>query len=388
MNTDYRDGENLRNLFLSLESLIKMKIKDIISELEQFAPLNYQESYDNSGLIVGNANSEVKNILLCIDSTEAVVEEAKKRKCNLIIAHHPIIFSGLKKLNGKNYIERTILKAIKNDIAIYAAHTNLDNVQNGVSRKICEKLDLVNCKILSPKRELLKKLFTFCPKAQAEKVRSALFVAGAGVIGNYDETSFNTEGQGTFKAGKGANPFVGNLGTRHTENEIKIETIFPAHLENKIVEALLKAHPYEEVAYDIISLDNFHNRVGAGMIGELKTAMSEKDFLKFIQSKMKTKLIRYTELLNRKVKRVAVCGGSGSFLLEEAIRQKADFFISADFKYHRFFDAENKIVIADIGHYESEQFTTEIFYEILTKKFTTFALHFSKINTNPIKYFN
>lgn len=364
-----------------------MNISDIIHILEQAAPPSYQESYDNAGLLTGDAAWEVTGVLICLDSTEEIIDEALQKKCNLVIAHHPIIFSGLKKITPVNYINRTIIKAIKNNVAIYAAHTNLDNVYAGVNRKICEKLGLQNCKILSPKKSLLKKLVTFCPSAHAEKVREAIFNAGAGKIGNYDECSFNSDGTGTFRANDNATPFVGQIGKQHKENEVRIETIFEGVQQTKILEALIKAHPYEEVAYDIYPLDNVYQQAGSGMIGELKTEMPETDFLKLIKTNMHTNCIRHTALTGKPVKKIAVCGGSGSFLLNDAIKQDAHFFVSADFKYHQFFDADKKIVIADIGHFESEQFTKEIFYDLLKDKLTTFALHLAKTGINPVSYF-
>jgi dinuclear metal center YbgI/SA1388 family protein len=361
-------------------------IKDVIDYLETVAPPALQESYDNAGLIVGDESKEVKSVLICLDSTEAIVEEALKKNCNLIIAHHPIVFSGLKKLNGKNYVERVVIKAVQNNIAIYAAHTNLDNVPEGVNKKICDMLELRNCKTLSPKKNLLRKLVTFCPRDHADKVRSALFEAGTGHIGNYDECSYNIEGYGTFRGGEGSNPFVGEKGKQHRENETRVESIFPEYLQSKIIASLLKVHPYEEVAYDIYPLENSYEQIGSGMIGELVNETDEKSFLRHVKSVMKTDCIRHTVLLNKKVKRVAVCGGAGSFLLSDAINQKADVFITGDIKYHQFFDADNKIVIADIGHYESEQFTKELFAELLMQNFSTFAAHLSETVTNPINY--
>jgi dinuclear metal center YbgI/SA1388 family protein len=363
-----------------------MKISDITSYLETIAPLSYQESYDNSGLLTGSSDQELRQALITLDCTEEIVEEAIKKNCNLIIAHHPIIFSGLKKLNGKNYIERTVIKAIKNDIAIYAIHTNLDNVHKGVNAKICEKIGLVKNKILSPKTGLLKKLITFCPTEHADKVRNALFEAGAGHIGNYDSCSYNSNGIGSFRGLEDSKPFVGEAKKLHFEPEVKIETIFPSHLQKTLIKALLASHPYEEVACDIIPLDNKYAKVGSGMIGELPTPMSEALFLQHIKKQLNTSLIRFTRFLNKEVKKVAVCGGSGSFLLHEAIAQKADVFITADFKYHQFFDADKRIIIADVGHYESEQFTKDLIFEIIKEKFPNFALHLSEINTNPINY--
>ncbi len=364
-----------------------MKLQEITDYLESYAPLAYQESYDNSGLICGNKNMEITSALICLDSIEAVIDEAIENGCNLVIAHHPIVFSGLKKFNGNNYVERVIIKAIQNNIAIYAAHTNLDNVHYGVNAKIAEKLGLVNCKILAPSTGAkLKKIITFCPESKDEEVRTALFNAGAGSIGNYDQCSFNSNGMGTFRANEQATPYLGEKGRRHQDTEIKIEAIYPAHIESKLIKALLSVHPYEEVAYDLLPITNSNNYVGAGIIGELPSETAEMDFLKLLKQTMKAEGIRYTALRDKKIKKVAVCGGSGSFLLNDAIKSGADILVTADFKYHQFFDAENRIIIADIGHYESEQFTIELFYDILKKKFNTFALLISKINTNPIKY--
>ncbi|MEZ2442155.1 Nif3-like dinuclear metal center hexameric protein [Chitinophaga sp. RCC_12] len=363
-----------------------MKIKEIIQAIEQFAPLQYQESYDNAGLIFGRADVEVTNALLTLDATEAVIDEAIATGCNLVIAHHPIVFGGLKKINGNNYVERVAIKAIKHDIAVYAAHTNLDNVRNGVCAQMAAKLGLEQTRVLQPKRGLLKKLFTFVPSADVETVRAALFEAGAGHIGNYSECSFNGTGEGTFKGAEGTDPYVGTPGKRHFEAEIKLEVIFPVYLEGKILQALLGSHPYEEVAYDIVSLENAYQQVGSGLIGTLPEAMEELEFLQFVKEQFRTGCVKYTPLRGRPVKKVALCGGAGSFLLKQAISAGADAYISADFKYHEFFDADNQLIIADIGHFESEQFTVELFYHILTEKFRNFAPLKSTIKTNPVNY--
>lgn len=363
------------------------KIKEIARFLESFAPLKLQESYDNAGLILGNPDWEVHGVLISLDVTEAVIEEAIQQKCNLIVAHHPLVFSGLKKITGKNYVERTVLNAIKNDIAVYAAHTNLDSVSEGVNRKICEKLGLENCKVLQPTEGLLKKLVTFVPVDHADSVREAVFSAGAGNIGNYDSCSFNMHGQGTFRGNDSTKPFVGEKGKLHYENEIRFETIFPSYLQETILNTLLQTHPYEEVAYDIYPLENSFEQVGMGMIGTIPMEMNELDFLKQLKDIFKSGTIRHTSLTGKKVHKVAVCGGAGSFLLKRAISAGADFFVSGDFKYHQFFDAENKLVIADVGHFESEQFTKELFYELLTKNFSKFAVRLSEVNTNPVFYF-
>lgn len=363
-----------------------MIIRDIIQILEAFAPPPYQESYDNAGLLFGNAGTEVKGVLLTLDATEAVLDEAIEKGCNLVIAHHPIVFSGLKKINGNNYVERVAIKAIKNDIAVYAAHTNLDNVRGGVSAMMAAQLGLEQTKVLAPKRELLRKLFTFAPVADAEIVRAALFAAGAGHIGKYSECSFYHDGTGTFKGLPGTDPYVGKPGERHLEPETKIEVIFPAWLEAQVVRALLQHHPYEEVAYDIIRLENEYAEVGSGLIGILPEPMEEMDFLRMVKERFRTGCVRYTPLRGKPVKKVAVCGGAGSFLLKKARSAGADAYVSADFKYHEFFDAENQLIIADVGHFESEQFAVDLFYHILTENFRNFAPLKSTINTNPVNY--
>ncbi len=370
-----------------------MKIKDVIQILEELSPLSYSESFDNTGLLLGDINTPVKGILVTLDTLETVVDEAISKKCNLIVSFHPIIFSGLKKLTGETYVERVVQKAIKHDIAIFSNHTALDNAWNGVNAMICNKLQLENRKILIPQRETIKKLITFVPIKNAEKVRNALFEAGGGSIGNYENCSFNIRGKGSFKGNEFSNPVVGNRGETHFEEETQIGITFARHLERKILKALFEAHPYEEVAYEITTLENQNQHIGMGMVGELESPMTEPEFLKFLKKTMNTHSIRHSSLLHKEVKRIAVLGGSGSFAIETAKNANADFFISADFKYHDFFKAENRIVLADIGHYESEQFTKELLYSFLKKKMTNFAPAFpkgkvmiSETNTNPISY--
>jgi dinuclear metal center YbgI/SA1388 family protein len=364
-----------------------MIVKNIIAEIERYAPLAYQESYDNCGLLTGHKEQEVTGALLCLDCIEATIDEAIRKKCNLIIAHHPVIFGGLKKLNGTNYVERTVIKAIQNNIAIYACHTNLDNVKLGVNKKIADKLVLVNQHILLPKKGLLKKLVTFVPASHLEIVREGLFTAGAGNIGNYDKCSFILEGTGSFRGNENSEPFIGEKGKLSMENETRLELIFEAVNELAILGALKQTHPYEEVAYDIYQLENNYQNIGSGMCGELENALPEIDFLNLLKTTFNVKTLKHTSLLNKPVKKVALCGGSGSFLLKTAINSKSDVYISSDFKYHEFFDAENKILVADIGHYETEQFTPEIFYEIISNKFPTFASYLTETNTNPVNYF-
>lgn len=364
-----------------------MKLEEIIKHLEAYAPLNYQEDYDNSGLLTGYASQEITGVIVALDCLESVVDEAIASGCNLVITHHPIVFKGLKKFTGKNYVERVILKAIRNNIALYAIHTNLDSMFNGVNSVICGKLGLQQARILNPKAGLLKKLVTFCPAAQAAQLREALFSAGAGSIGNYSECSFNSPGTGTFKGMENTHPFVGQQGIQHHEAEVRIETVFPVQQERKILLALLEHHPYEEVAYDIYALENKLNTAGSGMIGWLEEEMEAADFLRFVKEKMKVTVIRHTAPTGKKIKKVAVCGGSGSFLLNNAMAAGADAFITADFKYHEFFDADGKLMIADIGHYESEQFTSDLLIDILTKQFPGLNIRLTTKQTNPVSYF-
>jgi dinuclear metal center YbgI/SA1388 family protein len=363
-----------------------MRLKEITACIERLAPLMYQESYDNSGLQVGDLSMEVTGALITLDVTEEVITEAIEHKYNLVIAHHPLIFGGITSVTGRNMTERVLLKAIKNDIAVYAAHTNLDAVREGVSNRMCEVIGLRKTRILDPVAGKLKKLVVYVPTDHAEKVRQALFSGGAGVIGKYDSCSFNSEGEGTFRGGEDANPFVGEKGVRHVEPEVRIETVFPEHEKGRVITAMLQAHPYEEVAYDIYPLDNRNPQTGMGMIGELETPVSETAFLQLLKEKFGTGVIKHSQLLGKQVKKVAVCGGAGSSLLRKAVAEKADVFVSGDFKYHQFFDAEGRIVVADIGHFESEQYTREIIYDLLIKNFPKFAVRLSEINTNPIKY--
>ena len=364
-----------------------MTIKEVISLLESLAHPSLQENYDNAGLITGEPGWDCSGIICSLDATEAVIKEAVEKKCNLVVAHHPIIFGGLKKINGKNYVEKTIIAAIKNDIAIYAIHTNMDNVIGGVSGKMAARLGLKNVAILAPKENTLKKLFTFVPVDKAGLVRNAIFNAGGGQIGNYSECSFNTEGTGTFKAGEGSHPYAGSVGEQHQENEIRIELVFPAFLEHKIITAMKAAHPYEEVAYDVVPLSNHHHQIGSGVIGELSHSVSEKEFLSLLKEVFRVPIVRHTALLNKPVTKVALCGGAGSFLISRALTAGADVYVTADIKYHEFFDANSGILIADIGHYESEQFTIDLLKEIIEQKFPTFAVLKTAVKTNPVNYF-
>lgn len=364
-----------------------MKLVELTKYLEEIAPLPYQESYDNAGLLVGDYNKEINHALISLDCTEEVIEEAIRTNCDVIISHHPIVFKGLKRFNGSNYVEKVVMKAIKHDIALYAIHTNLDNIFEGVNRKIAEKLKLEHLSILLPKENLLNKLVVFVPRTHADSLKNALFSAGAGAIGNYDECSFSTSGLGSFQAKEGSNPYTGTIGSRHIESEERIEVIYPQHLERKLLVAMYENHPYEEVAYDIYRLQNNYARIGSGMIGALAVPLNEMEFLQHLKESLHLQVIRYTKLRNKNVQRVAICGGAGGFLLSQAIRMGADAFVTADYKYHEFFDAEGKVIIADVGHFESEQFTQELLLEIIQKKFPNFAVRLTGINTNPINYY-
>ncbi|MGO3182287.1 MAG: Nif3-like dinuclear metal center hexameric protein [Aequorivita sp.] len=363
-----------------------MKVKDVIALLEDLSPLSYSEGFDNTGLLVGDVNTKVSGILVTLDTLENVVDEAIENNCNLIVSFHPIIFSGLKKIIGKTYVERVVLKAIKHDIAIFSNHTALDNSYNGVNAMICKKLGLKNRKVLVPQAETIKKLITFVPTKDAEKVRNALFAVGGGSIGNYENCSFNIEGSGTFKGNEDSSPVIGEKGVLNFEKEIQIGITYSKHLQAKILKALFEAHPYEEVAYEITTLENQNQHIGMGMIGEFDTEMQETEFLQFLKKTMKTDCVRHSAFIKKRIKKVAVLGGSGSFAIDIAKNAGADAFVSADFKYHDFFKAENTILLADIGHYESEQFTKNLIHSFLKKKITNFAVLLSQTNTNPISY--
>jgi dinuclear metal center YbgI/SA1388 family protein len=363
-----------------------MLISELIHFFNKMAPFGSQEGYDNSGLIVGNLAWEVNGCLICLDSTEEIIDEAISLGVNTIVAHHPILFRGVKSLTGKNYVERTIIKAIKNDIAIIAIHTNLDNYRFGVNRKIGEVLGLNNLKILAPVAGKLNKLIVFVPQSHLQSVSDAMFKAGAGHIGDYAECSFQQKGVGTFKPLDGTSPFSGTIGKRSEDEEVKLETICSVHNINQVIQAMKMAHPYEEVAYDCYTLTNENQHEGAGMIGELPEPMETVAFLNKIKEDFKCGCVKHTEIFKRTVQRIAFCGGSGSFLLSKAIQHKADIFITGDFKYHEFFDADKQIIIADIGHYESEQFTKDLIHDVLKKNFTNFVVYLSKTNTNPVNY--
>lgn len=363
-----------------------MIVNDIMTCLEELAPLSYAEDFDNVGLLVGNKNNEVTGILVTLDTLESVVDEAIEKNCNLIISFHPIIFKGLKKLNDSTYVERVVAKAIKHDINIFAIHTALDNAIQGVNSIICDTLGLKNKKILIPQQGTIKKLTTYVPKKNADQLRAVLFENGAGNIGNYNDCSFNIEGKGTFKGNENSNPTIGEKGELCIENETLISVTFHKHLESKILTALFKNHPYDEVAFEVTTLDNFNQNIGLGMLGELEKETNIADFLKFVKNKMNVSCIRHSKIIKQAIKKVAVLGGSGSFAIEASKQANADILITSDLKYHDFFSAENQIILADIGHYESEQYTKNFLADFLSKKFTNFAVVLSTTNTNPVKY--
>ncbi|NOR33346.1 MAG: Nif3-like dinuclear metal center hexameric protein [Bacteroidales bacterium] len=362
-------------------------LRDITSYLEGMAPPSLQESYDNSGLQVGDPGMSVTGILVALDASEDVLLEAEKLGFNLVLTHHPVIFGGLKSLTGRSGTERIVKMAIQKEIAIYSGHTNFDAITGGVNTALANRLGLVDQKILAPMSGGLIKVVVFVPQAQMEKVRQAMFDAGAGKLGKYDSCSFNLEGSGTFRGGEGSHPFAGEAGAFHQEPEIRLETIIPSELTAKVISAMCAAHPYEEVAYDIYPLENKDPRRGMGMIGRLEFPMEEEVFLGFLKDRFRASVVRHTELLGKPVKKVAVCGGSGSFLLGKAKAKGADVFVTGDMKYHQFFEAEGQLVVMDIGHFESEQFTRELFYDLLMKNFPKFAVRLSETEKNPIKYF-
>lgn len=366
---------------------MKKTISEILQILHEFAPLSLQESYDNSGLLIGEYDRSVERVLISVDVTEEVVDEAVQKHCELIISHHPLIFKGLKKIIPDGHVERTVIKAIKNNIGIAAAHTNLDNVLGGVNAKLAHHLGIEGLSILKTTNNLLNKLVTFCPTAHADKVRHAMFEAGAGHIGGYDSCSYNLEGFGTFRGGDDAKPFVGKKNQLHQEPEQRIEMIVPVYKRNQVIQAMINAHPYEEVAYDVYPLDNTYEGAGAGMIGNLNRPMDQSAFLEYVRDRLHCKILRHSELLTNRVSRVAICGGSGSFLIPDAKRTGADVFITADLKYHDYFEADRKILLIDAGHFETEQFTKELIADIIQKKIPNFAPLISEVNTNAVHYY-
>jgi dinuclear metal center YbgI/SA1388 family protein len=363
-----------------------MKLKDLCSYLDSAIPLSFQEDYDNSGLQTGLPDSEITSAMLTIDVTEEVLNEAVSENCDLIISHHPLLFRGIKRITGKNSTERILYSAIKNNIAVYSSHTNLDIFSNGVSRKMAEKLQLKDVKVLSPLKKRLLKLVTYIPESHLDRVKDAIYDAGAGVTGNYDHCGFTTSGTGSFRGNEHAKPFVGETGKIHLEKEIRFETVLFSHLKDRVIGRLLEVHPYEEVAYDVYHLENENIDSGLGCVGELISKAGVGDFLRLVTSVFGSKGIRYSKPARDTIRKVALCGGSGISLLNDAIASGADAFVTADIKYHDYFEAEDRLLLVDAGHFESEKFSTEILYDLIIKKFPKFAVRFSETNTNPINY--
>ncbi len=363
-----------------------MLVKDVINFLDSYAPLKYSEDFDNTGLIVGDKNANVNGIIICLDSTKEVVQEAIESNSNLIISFHPIIFNGIKQLSPGNYVNDSIILALKNNISIFTIHTALDNSNMGVSMKLCEVLGISNKKVLIPKSKTIKKLTTYIPKSNAKSLKNKLFGVGAGSIGKYDNCSFSYEGVGTFRGNESSNPIIGNKLKNTTQNEVCVNITFLKHLEEKVLSALREVHPYEEIAYEVKTLENINENIGMGMYGELSEPMSEHNFFDLIKNKLGIKFLKHSKLLEKNIKKVAVLGGSGSFGIEKAISVKVDAYLTADLKYHDYFKADNSILLIDVGHYESEQFTKNLLFDILTKKFPNFAIALTKTNTNPVKY--
>ncbi len=364
-----------------------MLVKELLTVLDTIAPFSLQEHYDNSGLQVGKPDQEVSRGLVCLDVTPDVMTEALDKGCDLILSHHPLIFKGMTSLTGESMVEQVVMDAIRNNMVIVSLHTSLDNSFSGVNRRLAETLSLEQLQILQPVQEVLKKLVVFCPTGHAEKVRAAIFKAGAGYIGDYDCCSFNLEGQGSFRAGEDASPFVGNIQELHYESETRIETVFPSFLRQGVIAAMIESHPYEEVAYDVYSLENSYEKAGAGMVGELLEPLPPEAFLDMVKQRLKSSCLRHTPITSQEpVQRVAVCGGSGAFLISNAIKSGAQAFITGDVKYHQFLDAKDQILLVDAGHYETEQYTKALMVDIIQKKIINFALLISEVNTNPLNY--
>ena len=363
-----------------------MKLHDIITTLESWAPLSYQDEWDNSGLMVGDPDMEISGILISLDTTVGVLQEAISNKCNLVVSHHPLIFNGLKNITPAIPEFSIIQTAIKKNIGVYAIHTNLDSKLESLNHFLGKKIGLENISILKPKTGYLKKLVTFCPVDNASNVKDALFEAGAGHIGEYDCCSYTGNGQGSFRASNEANPFVGEKDVIHQEDESRIEVIFPIHIEKRLIQALLESHPYEEVAYDIYPLTNLFPDLGAGIVGTLPEPVWDRDILLEVKELFGMKALRHTELLDKKISKIALCSGAGAFLIPEAKRQGVDLFLTADLKYHDFQASEGDLLLADIGHFESEHYVKEILHAILIEKFPTFAVLISERETNPINY--
>ena len=363
------------------------RISDIASLLEAIAPPALQEDYDNSGLLVGEPETEVSGVLVSLDVTEAVVAEALEKGCNLIVSHHPLIFRPMKRLTGRNEVERTVMAALRAGIGLYAIHTNLDNVAHGVNAMMAEKLGLDDFATLRPAKSTLSKVVTFVPHDHLDAVREAMFAAGAGSLGDYDECGFVTQGQGTFRAQPGSDPHVGSVGQREGVEEARLEVVVERWNVGRVVAAMLDAHPYDLVAHDVVHLENDHPTAGSGGIGSYDVPLDWAAFVDRLKIAFGAPMVRHTAPPEGPIAIVALCGGTGSFLLPDAIRSGADVFLSSDFKYHEFFGTEGQITIADIGHAEAEGGISQWLVDqlsVLKDGFPNFAVLLSEVRTNPI----
>lgn len=362
-----------------------IQIKEILGHLDTLAPFKYTESFDNTGLLIGDSNQSVTKALICLDVTDQVIDQAIAEGYDLIIAFHPLIFKGLKSIGTQDRVGRCVTRLIRHDIALIAIHTNLDKSMQGVNQMISQKIGLDAMRFLMPE-QTMSKLVTYVPHAHVDVVRESLIQAGAGQIGEYGGCSFSSLGEGTFIPSKNSNPYVGEKEKMHREAEARLEMLVPHHLKSKAVQSLLAAHPYEEVAYDLYPVEVGGSIAGMGMVGELAKPMSPKAFLSHLQTVFGTPNIRYSAY-NKQIQTVAVLGGSGAFALGAAMGCGADALVTADLKYHDFFIPQEQLMLIDIGHFESEQFTLQILKDYLSKKIINFAFDLTSVNTNPVCYF-
>ncbi len=369
-----------------------MTCKEIIKYFEEWAPKEIAWQKDNVGLQVGSLNNKLNNILLCLELHDQVIDDAIKKNCNLIISHHPLLFQPLKKIdlqNDKN--SKLIEKLIKNNITLYSAHTNLDFTKEGVSFELAKKLKLNNIDFLVHQNSNQYKLSVFVPVDFVDKVANAIFENGGGRIGEYTNCSFRTKGNGTFKGSGNSNPYLGEKNKIELVEEIKLEVLVDSWKLKKILTAIFETHPYEEVAYDIYPLANSNKNYGAGTIGELDKPMHQKQFLDYVADNLKIKNFRYSKG-NNKIKKVALCGGAGSDLVKDALNSGADAFITADLKYHTFQDANEKILLIDAGHYETEihsldEVKRKLSHYTIGKNINTKIFKYEG-STNPIFFYN
>ena len=363
-----------------------MIIEELTTFIEDKFPLSQQESYDNCGLIVGDPKKTVKKVLLALDCTEQVIKEAKLKKADVIITHHPLMFSSINKLTANDYEGSLIIKLIKSDIALYAVHTNLDNSINGINKYLALKLGLKNLQILVGKEKTFKKIITFVPKAYSQKVITALSAAKAGNIGLYSHCAFVTEGSGCFKPEKGAKPFLGELSKINQVEEVKLEMVFASENQKMIENSLKKAHPYEQPAFDIIELANPNPDIGAGIYGDLPAQINTAEFLKLVKTKLNLSYIRQSNSAKKFISKVAICSGAGFFVFEQAKRLNVDALVTSEIKHHEFLAAENNILLCDIDHHEGEIAAVNILDQILQKLENIDTL-ISKHNLSPAQIF-